>query len=200
MKGTKMKRIMIGLLALGLASATTVAATAASAKTEQERVQESRAAVKMFFGALKGELVSALKAGGPTKAIDACKLSAPAIAANSSEKAGWRIARTSLKLRNQNNAPDVWERAVLMKFDERQATGEDPLKIEFSEVTEVNGKKAFRYMKAIPTAAKPCLACHGGKIKPEVASLLDEHYPGDKARGYKPGDIRGAFTITQPME
>jgi hypothetical protein len=191
-----MKRIMIGLLALGLASS----ATAASAKTEQERVQESRAAVKMFFGALKGELVSAIEAGGPTKAIDACKLSAPTITANTSEKAGWRVARTSLKLRNQNNAPDAWEKAVLMKFDARRAAGEDPLKIEFSEVTEVNGKKAFRYMKAIPTAAKPCLACHGSKIKPEVTALLDKHYPGDKARGYKPGDIRGAFTITQPME
>jgi hypothetical protein len=56
-----------------------------------------------------------------------------------------------------------------------------------------------RYMKAIPTAAKPCLACHGAKISPEVAAKLDDIYPEDKARGYGAGDIRGAFTIRQPM-
>ncbi len=54
-------------------------------------------------------------------------------------------------------------------------------------------------MKAIPTAEKPCLACHGGKIQIKVTETLDKLYPQDQARGYKAGDIRGAFTITQPM-
>ncbi|MBL6933600.1 MAG: DUF3365 domain-containing protein, partial [Rhodospirillales bacterium] len=54
-------------------------------------------------------------------------------------------------------------------------------------------------MKAIPTDEKPCLACHGGNISEEVAAKLDDLYPQDKARGYNAGDIRGAFTIRQPM-
>jgi hypothetical protein len=28
---------------------------------------------------------------------------------------------------------------------------------------------------------------------------IDELYPNDQARGYSPGDIRGAFTIQQGM-
>ena len=53
-------------------------------------------------------------------------------------------------------------------------------------------------MKAIPTA-ELCLACHGTKIDPVVAAKLTELYPRDQARGYKVGDIRGAFTFIEPL-
>lgn len=53
-------------------------------------------------------------------------------------------------------------------------------------------------MKAIPTG-KLCLNCHGQAIKPDVVKLLDKYYPGDGARGFGEGDLRGAFTIIQPM-
>jgi len=72
----------------------------------------------------------------------------------------------------------------------------------FAEVVEEGGKKEFRFMKAIgmpPLEQMPCLKCHGENIDPKVAAKLDELYPNDKARGYKVGDIRGAFTIRQPM-
>lgn len=63
-----------------------------------------------------------------------------------------------------------------------------------------NGKNEFRYMKANPTASKPCLACHSTKIKQQVTAKLNETYPDDKAFGYNARDIRGAFTIRQPMQ
>lgn len=166
----------------------------------EDRAAASRATVQEFFGALKGELVAGLKTGGPVNAIGTCNEKAPGIAKQVSTAKGWNVARTSLKLRNPKNAPDAWERAVLIKFDDRRAAGEDPAKMEHFEVVEKDGKKVFRYMKAIPTAPKPCLACHGEKITPEVEAKLSELYPDDVARGYKAGDIRGAFTITQPME
>jgi hypothetical protein len=59
-------------------------------------------------------------------------------------------------------------------------------------------KTVFRYMKAIPTA-ELCVACHGAEIPPDVAAKLEELYPQDKARGFQPGDIRGAFTITRAL-
>lgn len=163
-----------------------------------ERAQSSRLVVKKFFGALKSELIAGLKSG-PVNAIGICNERAPEISDKISTEKNWRVARTSLKIRNPANAPDDWERAVLEKFDARKAAGEDPKKMEYSEIVEADGKKYFRYMKAIPTAAKPCLACHGSDIAPKVKVKLSELYPEDRARGYKPGDIRGAFTITQPM-
>ena len=54
-------------------------------------------------------------------------------------------------------------------------------------------------MKAIGTAEKPCLTCHGSNIKPELAAKINSLYPEDKATGYKAGELRGAFTIMQPL-
>lgn len=168
----------------------------------QKRVAESKKVVKAFMGELKGELGKAMKQGGPLNAIQVCSKTAPSIAHAMSEIHNMKVARTSLKLRNPDNAPDAWEAKVLKKFEERRAAGEDPAKMAYYEVVEVDGQKTFRFMKAIgmpPLKKMPCLKCHGTNIDPKVAAKLDELYPKDQARGYKPGQIRGAFTISQPM-
>ncbi|WP_425511140.1 c-type heme family protein [sulfur-oxidizing endosymbiont of Gigantopelta aegis] len=39
--------------------------------------------------------------------------------------------------------------------------------MEFSEIIEIDGKKQFRYMKAM-AISQPCLHCHGEKALPDV--------------------------------
>jgi hypothetical protein len=70
--------------------------------------------------------------------------------------------------------------------------------MEYTEVVTEAGNKYFRYMKAIPTAA-PCLTCHASKIDKKLEARINSLYPEDKARGFNVGDIRGAFTIKQPL-
>jgi hypothetical protein len=160
---------------------------------------EAKGIVKEFFTSLKGELTGAIEADGPVSAIAVCKDRAPAIAEELAEKSGWEVGRTSLKLRNPAlNAPDEWEKQVLLRFEERQAAGEDVKAMAYSEVVETEAGKSYRFMKAIPTADL-CLACHGESINPDIAAAIDEAYPEDQARGYKPGDIRGAFTLMKPL-
>lgn len=170
----------------------------AMADSQDSMVADARGVVKQFFGSLKGELEQGMKTGGPVTAISVCNVKAPMIAAETGEKTGWQVARTSLKLRNPDNKPDAWELTVLKAFETRKAAGEDVTKMEHSEVVTIDGKKTFRYMKAIPTA-ELCLNCHGSEIKPEVARSIDELYPEDQARGYKAGDIRGAFTLQKAL-
>lgn len=189
------------LLTLTLLCAISATATAADKTEIQKRTAESKAVVKQFFGQLKGELGKAMKSGGPIKAIEVCNTVAPAIAKKESDKHGWKVGRTSLKTRNPNNAPDEWERKVLQTFEQRVAAGKKAG--AYAEVVEQDGKKAFRFMKAIvmpPMDKAPCLKCHGENIDPKIAAKLDVLYPQDMARGYKPGMVRGAFTITQPMQ
>ena len=169
------------------------------AQDSEPLVAASRAAVKVYATRLKGELVKAMKSGGPLQAIEVCHGKAPMIAREVSLEKGLRIGRTSLKTRNPGNAPDAWERKVLVSFEERKARGESPSKMEYSELVERNGQREFRYMKAIPTGAV-CMNCHGADIAPAVAAKLDALYPQDQARGFKMGDIRGAFTIRQSKE
>lgn len=105
-----------------------------------QRVNASRATVKMFMGQLKAEFQAAMKAGGPVKAIQVCNTKAPQIVARVSLEKGWEVGRTSLKLRNQANAADAWEKQVLEQFEQRKAAGEDAKKLEFFEVVNKGGK------------------------------------------------------------
>ncbi len=162
------------------------------------RVGGSRAAAKAFGGSLKGELQQAMKSGGPVAGISVCQEMAPKVAAATSERKGMQIGRTSLKVRNPDNKPDPWELAALKQFEERKAAGEPAETLEFYTVVENEKGKTFRYMKAIPTA-KVCLVCHGDSIPQEVETKIEALYPNDAARGFKEGDLRGAFTISQPM-
>ncbi|MDH5785641.1 MAG: DUF3365 domain-containing protein [Chromatiales bacterium] len=164
---------------------------------------ESKAVVMEFFKQVKGEMQSTMKASGPIDTIEVCSKTAPSIAKAFSEKHGMTVARTTLKPRNPVNAPDAWEEKVLKKFEERLAAGEKPEDMAFFEIVEADGKKNFRFMKAIgmpPLDKAPCLKCHGESIDPTISTKLDELYPEDKARGYKAGQIRGAFTITKSLD
>lgn len=162
-------------------------------------VAEARANAMKLGKNLKMTLQQAMKAGGPIAALEACNVSAPAIAEKVSSESGWDVARTSLKLRNPENKPDAWELAVLEKFEERKQAGEKPPTLEYSETVMVDGKKTFRFMKAIPTG-EVCMSCHGGdNVKPEVVAKLKALYPDDQARGFKTGDLRGAFTLSKSL-
>ena len=185
------------LVAIVMAIALSSAAAAFAEDDLAARVDASREAIKSFAGALQEQLKSAMAVGGPTAAIEVCEIAAPAIAADASEDRGWTVGRTSLKLRNPANAPDAWELSVLRDFEARKAAGEDPAGIDRAEFVVRGGQRTFRYMKAIGTQAV-CTVCHGTAIAPEVAAALDALYPEDRARGFEVGDIRGAFSITQP--
>ena len=60
------------------------------------RADEAKTIVKTFAQTLQGELKAALKAGGPTQAVDVCHERAPAIAAEVAgdrrQRRGWRAA------------------------------------------------------------------------------------------------------------
>ncbi|PPQ31175.1 Tll0287-like domain-containing protein [Rhodopila globiformis] len=181
--------IMIALLGIG---------AAAAADSQAEILKEkSRAAAASFQDTLRGHLMSAMKAGGTLAAIGACRETAPEAAAKASEAAGATIKRTSLKVRNPNDAPDAWEQATLEQFAARKAAGEKLATMEYGAWVDGPKGRVYRYMKAIPMGEK-CTLCHGKTIAPAVQAKLHELYPQDRATGFAPGDLRGAVSITWP--
>ncbi len=164
----------------------------------QANIEEGKGIIKAFFGDLKGELQKGMKKGGPVSAISTCKVVSPSLAAAHSQMSGWSVGRTSLKVRNPDNRADAWETAVLNEFESRNSDGEDPMQMIEAEVVEENGRKVFRMMKAIPTA-EVCIICHGAELAEPVSAKLEELYPADEARGYKVGDLRGAFTLKKAL-
>ena len=190
------RTVTVGLAVL-LAGAWLTPSAAAEATAD---LTTARQIVKRFAGELNGELKRAVGEEGFEHAIGVCKDVAPRIAKKLSAETGWRVGRTALRLRNPANAPDPMERIVLNDFLARAAAGEPLAKMELAvEEIGAEARKTFRYMKAIPTG-ELCLTCHGGNVDPELAALIRASYPEDQATGFKLGELRGAFTLTKPLD
>lgn len=160
---------------------------------------EGKGVIKAFGGTLKKELVSAMKSGGPIKAVKVCNIVAPEIASKVSADKGWTVSRSSHKLRNPKNKPDDFTRAAIEDFLAREQGGEKAVDLVKTAIVEENGKKIFRMVKAIPTGGV-CLKCHGGNsVSPETVAILKEHYPEDQARGFTAGQMRGVFTLQKVL-
>lgn len=157
---------------------------------------EARQAIAAFSAALKTELISALRDGGPTNAIGVCSVEAPAVAQRVSLEQGVKLSRVSLRNRNPANAANRWQKPVLESFEARRAAGEDLADLTWTSRVPVPGGMEYRYMQAIPTG-DVCLQCHGENIDPAVAAKIAEIYPLDRATGFREGDIRGAFVVTR---
>jgi len=169
------------------------------ATDNQQLTNETRGAIKALGAELKATLQSTMKSEGPIKAISVCKVQAPKLSQKVSTEKGMEVGRTSLKTRNELNAPDAWELSVLEQFEHRKNEGAALKTIEYSEITQHNGNRVFRYMRAIPTD-DVCLMCHGKQIPDSLSAQLKKLYPNDQATGFSKGDIRGAFTVIKILE
>jgi hypothetical protein len=187
------KRVILAAVVAGMAGSMAVAADKAAL------VEEGKGLMKQFGGALKAELMAAVKAKGASHAIAVCNVKAPEIANKVSADSGWTVARSSHRLRNPKNAPDAYTAAAIDEFLKRQATGEKAVDIAKAEIVEEDGQQMFRLVKAIPTG-ELCLNCHGGDtVKAPVVEALATLYPDDMARGFSVGEMRGVFTLTKPL-
>lgn len=151
---------------------------------------------KAFGGALKARVKEAIDKGGPTEAITVCNEEAPKIAADMAAAKGVKIGRSSLRLRNPDNAGPDWVQAWLQEQGERSATGVQTMKT----IAEIDGQKVARIAVPIPVEAM-CLNCHGPKegLKPEITALLAERYPQDAATGYAEEELRGVLWVEAPV-
>ncbi|MDZ7827940.1 MAG: DUF3365 domain-containing protein [Halofilum sp. (in: g-proteobacteria)] len=193
-----MKQVgLVSLLLIGMLVSGPVAAN----DLEQARA-DAREAAKALMTELGGELQAAMQSGGPTEAIDVCVERAPAITARLSRERGWRVSRVSDRYRNPLlGMPDDWEARTLDAFRERHADGEPYKGMSHSEVVDGAAGRRHRFMLAIP-AQGLCMSCHGAReqLAPAIRETLSQRYPHDRATGYAVGDLRGAFSIAQPLE
>lgn len=177
------------------------AALPAHAEPPRAAVEEARRASTELLTSVRGELLRAIDASGPLRAIVVCKYTVPEIASSISRKYGARVTRVSLTPRNPSLGwGDAWEQRVLMSFDERQARGEKTDAMEHFEVVDEPSGKFLRYMRALPQLPV-CLHCHGPveQISESIRSQLAHEYPHDRAVGVAVGRIRGAVTFKKPL-
>lgn len=155
----------------------------------------------VFLKELGGVLAKKMREGGPSEVIKVCAELAPKIANRLSRENGWRVTRVGTRVRNPLlGMPDAWEQRVLTKFVSRARQGESFVDMAYSEVVSEPSGQYFRFMKPIGVQPR-CLLCHGNpqQIPETIQTMLKKHYPFDAATGYKPGELRGAVSIKQPL-
>ncbi|MGE4088406.1 MAG: DUF3365 domain-containing protein [Immundisolibacter sp.] len=164
-------------------------------------LEDARKASTELVTNVRSELLKAIDASGPLRAIVVCKYTVPEIASAISRKYGARVTRVSLTPRNPSLGwGDAWEQKVLMDFDERVARGEKADVLEHAEIVNEPSGRFLRYMKALPMVA-PCMHCHGPteQISAPIRQQLTHDYPHDKATGLVLGRVRGAVTYKKPL-
>jgi Protein of unknown function (DUF3365) len=169
----------------GLVATVLLAGSAARGADEPPRaaLDEARKVSNELVTSVRSELLKAIEASGPLRAIVVCKYTVPEIASALSRRHGARITRVSLTPRNPALGwGDAWEQKVLIDFDERVA------------------RRFLRYMKALPMQPV-CLSCHGAaeQLSESIRTQLAHDYPHDRATGLQLGKVRGAVTYKKPL-
>jgi hypothetical protein len=148
-----------------------------------EAIARAKEALAPFKTKLRDTLLGAM-GEGPGKAVDACAVEAPRLAAEASTK-GVRVGRSSHKPRSPTNAPASWHAEALAHFSS-PAGAQSP---SFSRRLP-SGATAY----AEPIAMQPmCLTCHGTSVDPALLETIKKRYPQDQATGYEAGQFRGIF-------
>lgn len=164
-------------------------------------LDEARKAAAELVAGVRGELLKAIEASGPLRAMVVCKYTVPEVSSAISRKYGARITRVSLTPRNPALGwGDAWEQRVLMDFDDRVARGEKAEGMEQYEVVAEPSGKFLRYMRVLPMQPA-CMHCHGpaDSLSESIRSQLQHDYPFDRATGLTVGKVRGAVTYKKPM-
>lgn len=141
---------------------------------------------------LGSKLKHEIKTNGLIAAAEFCNTNALTLTeeVNLHQVEGISVKRTSLKERNPANLPQDDERIVLENM--QKMLKEKTLPAYIMEKTE----KGYKYYRPLVIKNPTCLACHGDISKnPELSQFMKEHYPLDKATGYKMGELRGAVVV-----
>jgi hypothetical protein len=161
------------------------------ADVDPDRIARGRAVSAELKQALMRRLTAAMN-DGPAAAVRVCSDEAPKIAASLSRD-GVVVGRATRRPRNPNNAAIGWRDAAIARFEALAADG--ALAATSYHAERRDGIVAYAEPLLIQ---EPCLRCHGTAIAPDVAAVLAERYPADRATGYALGDLRGIVWVELP--
>lgn len=173
--------VLVLILIAGQSGTYTPDTAPAELKPAVERADQAFARLRT---AVFAELSQALAEGGALNAVSVCHQAATDVTEEVRRTEGFALGRTSHRLRNRNNAPPSWATAHVARGAEIPMSEVRPLVVDLGDRVGV--------MRPMPTMGL-CLNCHGpeAQIAPDVQETITALYPGDKATGFREGDLRG---------
>jgi len=143
------------------------------------------------FQTLSAELQGAMKSGGVVHAIKYCHLQASPLIDSLSKLNDLQIKRTSHKIRNTENTAEPREMDIIESYLKMSRDQKLP-----EPKVDVGTDRIYYYAPII--VIDKCLRCHGQKdldISKEDYAVILNHYPKDRAHGFKVGELRGIWSL-----
>ena len=160
-------------------------------QAQQVYIKRGDSLAKLTFDTLRNTLMRKILTDGVPGAVRFCQVSAGDLTATYTNEAV-EINRTSMRYRNTLNKPDSLSLNILEKMQTEKDNGAVPASLVLKDNNGV-----VHFYK--PILMQPmCLNCHGsvpGQVQPDVLGVIDSLYPGDLARQYMEGELRGAWHI-----
>ena len=154
--------------------------------------KEAKTAIMLMGKTLKMNMKKSMKRDGVVGAAKFCAEKANILESNLNGRypKGTSVRRITLNPRNPKNTAMDDDKIILEEFATMLEEGKSLPKMKLVKIEEGH-YKVYKPM----TMGKACIKCHGdvSQINKEAYAIIKEHYPNDKAVGYKVGDFRGAF-------
>jgi hypothetical protein len=147
----------------------------------------------MTFSSLSARLGKAMKEKGVQGAVKYCNVAALPLTDSLAQLQNVSIKRTSLLLRNPENAPTEDEKNMLLAYQAQDKAGSGLVPVV--QQVEDGVVKFFAPIRMMEV----CQKCHGTigeTMQEEDYVYIKSLYPEDKATGFKEGDLRGMWSIT----
>jgi len=144
------------------------------------------------FKLFKGKIESVGKVKGLHEAVNFCNENAKKMTDSIGKLNHVSMQRTSHKLRNSKNKPNVDQLAVINNYLDAQEGHKEltPMVMKDDE--------GFVHFYAPIKLKKKCLQCHGKpgeEINEKVLEIIKKNYPNDKATGFRENEFRGIWDI-----
>ena len=161
-------------------------------------LNEAKNLLKETAKQYKNTLIQGLQHNNLIKALKYCNKEVEQLVSKDNEKS-FAVKRVSLRPRNKNNYPNLYEKEILEKFNKLSLIDNRDLALEHSDIIKGENNNKFVYVKAI-RIKEVCLNCHGSNINDGLKKEIQKLYPDDKAINYKLNDIRGAFVMYRKIK
>ena len=162
--------------------------------TRTEYLRKGGEIVNLSQAELLQNVAQAMSTDGPGYAVDFCSVHALSIKDSLSILNNCEIRRIANKYRNPEDKPGTKTEMDLLKlYQDAHQKGESigPEVYIFDDHIE--------YYHPILIKNGACLLCHGTpgeQINDQTLEMINTHYPGDLATGFRMDDFRGAWKIT----
>jgi hypothetical protein len=156
-------------------------------------LERGRIIAKAAKETLGKQLKNTIQNEGVPAALQYCNIAAYPLIDLLSKSYHASIKRTSLRIRNPEDAPDSLEK-ILLEAYEYNIENNQPLNENIQEYDS----KYLLYTKPIMIEGALCLACHGSPrihVSIETEDLIKSLYPDDNAMNHSMSDLRGMWSI-----